>query len=130
MPINHAHLSICIVIPHSGKDSHKSNKMPSKMQEDILILHDRLVSLLNSNFTADRWRTNTHFNLLVCKCHAQQNVLLCRPRNKSLYLLNWIKYICYRSLNNPKKALSMQVNTSRHLEAVSSLEGGTVNTAL
>lgn len=104
--------------------------MPNKMQEVILILHDRLVSLLNSCFTADRWRTNTHFNLLVRKCHAQQNVLIYRPRNKSLYLLNWMKYLCYRSLNNHKKALSLQANIPKHLEAICSLEGETVSMAL
>lgn len=89
-----------------------------------------LVSLLNIYFTADRWRTNTRFNLLVHKCHAQQNVLIYRPRNKSPYLLDWMKYLCYRSSNNLKKALSMQVNIFKYLETISSLEGETVNMAL
>lgn len=62
------------------KDPHKDNKMPNnKMQEVILILQCRLVSLLNSYFTADRWKTNTHLHLLVRKCHAQQNILIYRP---------------------------------------------------
>lgn len=41
-----------------------------------------------------------------------------------------MKYLCHRSLNNPKKALSMQANISKHLEARSGLEEETVNVAL
>lgn len=69
------------------KDPHKDNKMPNnKMQEVILILRHRLVPLLNSYFTADRWKTNTHFHLLVRKCRAQQNVLIYRPTEIILFI--------------------------------------------
>lgn len=82
MPINRIHLFICILIPRSVKDPHKDNKM----QEVILILQCRLVSLLNSYFTADRWKANTHFHLLVRKCHAQQNGLTYRPTKIILFI--------------------------------------------
>ena len=69
------------------KDPPKDNKMPNnETQEVTLILHHRLVSLLNSYFTADSWKTNTHFDLLVQKCHAQQNVLIYRPIKISLFI--------------------------------------------
>jgi len=66
------------------KDPHKDKMPNNKMQEVILILHHRLVSLLNSYFTADRWKTNTH--LLVRKCYAQQNVLIQRPIKISVFI--------------------------------------------
>lgn len=125
MPINHIHLFICILILHSVKDSHKDNNMPNnKTQEVILILHHRLVPFLNSYFTADRWKTNTHFDLLVHKGDAQQNVLRYRPTKISLFL-NWMRYPSYRNLHSHMKALSMQVNISKFLEAASSLGGET-----
>ena len=69
------------------KDPHKDIKMQNnKAQVVILMLHHRLVSLLNSYFTANRWKTNTHSDLLVCKCHAQQNVLIYRPTKISLFI--------------------------------------------
>lgn len=60
--------------------------MPNKMQGVGLILHHRLVSLLDSYFTDDSWKTSTHFHLLLHRHHAQQNVLIYRPTKKSLFI--------------------------------------------